>query len=87
MIISTFEHTKVIYRAAIDAAARDDEGEAWWQEVQGEVSKVLAARTISDAAAVIDWWHHDWSMVNDSAQAAAKRLREAAKNVRPTLQA
>jgi len=78
MITSTIEHTKTIYRAAIDAGARDDEGEAWWREVQDEVSEVLAARTTSEAAAVITWWHNDWTMINDSAYAAAKRLREAA---------
>ena len=74
----TIERAKAIYRSAIDARATDAEGAAWWGEVQDEVSRVLAARTLSEAAAVIDWWHNDWSMVNDTARSAAKRLRRAA---------
>lgn len=77
----SIEQTKTIYRAAIDASASDGEGEAWWREVQEEVVRLLAARTVGDAAAVIDWWHIDWAMVNDTPRAAAKRLREAARPV------
>ena len=78
----TIERTKAIYRSAIDARAADGEGEAWWSEVQAEVAEVLAARTLCDAAAVIAWWHSDWSMVGDTSRAAAKRLREAARTIK-----
>ncbi|WP_186027445.1 hypothetical protein [Burkholderia gladioli] len=33
----------------------------------------------SAAAAVIDWWHREWSSVNDSPSAAAARIRRAAR--------
>ena len=75
----TLERTKAIYRAAVDAHASDAEGEAWWAAVQIELCQVLAARTASEAAQVIAWWHHDWSMVGDTATAAAQRIRTAAR--------
>ena len=81
MAALTIEQTKAIYRSAIDAKAADGEREAWWREVQAEVAEVLAARTLGDAAAVIAWWHSDWSMVSDTSRAAAKRLREAAGTI------
>lgn len=73
----TLDRTKTIYRAAVDEKASDAEGEAWWSEVHAELSQVLAARTVGEAARVIAWWHHDWSMVGDTAKAAAQRIRAA----------
>nr|WP_280971291.1 hypothetical protein [Cupriavidus gilardii]WDE72551.1 hypothetical protein [Cupriavidus gilardii] len=68
---------KTLYRQAIDPRASDGEGPAWWSEVHAELADVLTARTVREAAAVIEWWHHDWSMVGDTAQAAATRIRNA----------
>ncbi len=68
---------KAIYRQAIDPKAGDGEGDAWWSEVGLELSGVLAAATLGEAAAMIAWWHHDWSSVGDTAQAAAQRIRRA----------
>ncbi len=68
---------KAIYRQAIDPNASDGEGDAWWSEVGAELSDVIAARTLDEAAALIAWWHHDWSSVGDTARAAAKRIRSA----------
>lgn len=68
---------KAIYRQAIDPHAGDGEGPAWWSEVIAELTDVLSARTLGEAAAVIEWWHHDWSMVGDTAKGAAARLRDA----------
>lgn len=78
----SIDQAKMVYRSAIDARASDAEGDAWWQEVQHEVSSVLSARTLSDAACVIAWWHHDWSCVGDTPRAAAKRLRDAGRTLR-----
>jgi len=82
MTTLSIDQAKAIYRAAIDSRVSDGEGDAWWRDVHEEVALVLAARTISEAAAVINWWHNDWTMVNDTARAAAKRLREAARALR-----
>jgi len=70
---------KRIYRAAVDAQASDAEGEAWWAEVHAELDEVLAARSTAEAAKVISWWHHDWSMVGDTARAAVQRIRATAR--------
>lgn len=74
---------KAIYRQAIDPNASDGEGDAWWSEVGAEVSDVLAAGSLDEAAAIIAWWHHDWSSVGDTARAAAKRIRSAGGSFRP----
>jgi hypothetical protein len=73
------EAAKAIYRVAIDELAADTEGTAWWEEVRVELIQVLAARTVAEAATLIGWWHNDWTAINDTARAAAKRLRQAAK--------
>ncbi|WP_321846937.1 hypothetical protein [Paraburkholderia bannensis] len=78
----TLDAAKAIYREAIDARASDVEGPAWWGEVADEMRDVIAARTLTDAAALIEWWHHDWTEVSDTPRAAAKRIREAARSVR-----
>jgi hypothetical protein len=51
----------------------------WWSEVHRELVEVLRAPTVNQAAAIINWWHADWSAVGDSAKEAATRLREAAR--------
>lgn len=75
----TLERAKAIYRAAVDAQASDGECADWWTKVHAELSEVLAARTVGEAAKVIAWWHHDWSMVGDAAKAAAQRIHAAAR--------
>ena len=77
----TLERAKAIYRTAVDAQASDFEGSDWWAIIHSEVSQVVAARTAGEAAKVIAWWHHDWSMVGDTATAAAQRIRAAARAV------
>lgn len=71
------EIAKAIYRQAIDPRAGDGEGAGWWSEVSIELVEVLTAATLHQAAAVIQWWHHDWSTVGDTAEAAAMRIRAA----------
>ncbi|HDR8983189.1 hypothetical protein QZM46_07615 [Burkholderia vietnamiensis] len=73
---------KAIYRHAIDSRVADGEGAAWWDEVADEVRDVVAARTISIAAELIAWWHHDWTCINDTPRKAAKRIRDAARTMR-----
>lgn len=73
----TQDEAKRVYRTAIDATASDAEGADWWIEVTNEVRKVCAAKSVTAAAAVIEWWHHDWSAIGDSAKAAAQRIRQA----------
>jgi hypothetical protein len=73
---------KAIYRHAVDPNASDGEGSAWWDEVADELRDVLAARSLNDAAKVIQWWHHDWTAVSDTPRNAAKRIREAARALR-----
>lgn len=77
----TFDQAKRIYRAAIDSAARDDEGKEWWESVACEMREVCGATSVKAAATVIDWWHNDWSCVGDSATSAAQRIRAAAKSI------
>ncbi|MDF0506620.1 hypothetical protein POK33_38360 [Burkholderia cenocepacia] len=79
----TLDMAKVIYRAAIDTRASDGESAAWWDEVADEVRDVIAARSLANAAAVIEWWHHDWAAVSDTPRDAARRIREAARALRP----
>lgn len=78
----TLDAVKAVYRNAIDSRASDVEGSAWWDEVADEMRDVIAARTLADAAALIEWWHHDWTVVSDTPRAAAKRIREAACKLR-----
>jgi hypothetical protein len=78
----SLDMTKAIYRHAVDSRARDGEGAAWWDEVVDEIRDVVAARSVSEAATVIEWWHNDWSAVSDTPRDAAKRIREAARTLR-----
>ncbi|MCC8397324.1 hypothetical protein LJ656_32635 [Paraburkholderia sp. MMS20-SJTR3] len=78
----TLDTAKEIYRHAIDPRASDGESSAWWDEVADEVRDVIAARSLGDAAAVIEWWHHDWTEVSDTPRDAAKRMREAGRALR-----
>ena len=75
----TMDRAKCIYRAAIDGSVTDAVGEVWWNEVIAELSQVVRARTAAEAAKVIGWWHHYWSMLGDTATAAARRIRAAAR--------
>lgn len=75
----SLEQCQAVYRAAIDSAVKDSESDAWWAAVAQEIREVCAAPTVAAAAAVIAWWHHDWDEVSDTAKAAAKRIRAAAK--------
>ncbi|WP_369050121.1 hypothetical protein [Burkholderia gladioli] len=78
----TLEAAKAIYRQAIDPRASETEGPAWWNEVADEVRDVIAARTLAAAAAMIEWWHRDWTQVSDTSRDAARRIREAARALR-----
>ena len=78
----TLDTAEAIYRKAIDPRASDGEGATWWDEVADEVRDVIAARSLGDAAAMIDWWHHDWTEASDTPRAAARRIREAARALR-----
>ncbi|WP_223997739.1 hypothetical protein [Burkholderia gladioli] len=77
----TLDTAKSVYRKAMDPCASD--GVAWWDEVADEVRDVIAARSLADAAAVIPWWHHDWTEVSDTSRDAARRIREAARALCP----
>ncbi|WP_186214946.1 hypothetical protein [Burkholderia gladioli] len=79
----TLDTAKAVYRKATDASAGDGEGAAWWDEVADEVRDVIAARPLAGAAAVIAWWHRDWTEVSDTSRDAARRIREAARALRP----
>ncbi len=78
-MIIALDAVKAVYRRAIDAKASDGEGPAWWAEVSAEVTAVIRAENIVVAAALIAWWHHNWSQVSDTPSAAAARLRRAAR--------
>ncbi|CAN7649244.1 hypothetical protein LJR129_005061 [Acidovorax sp. LjRoot129] len=77
----SIDQAKQVYRAAIDAKVSDAEGDDWWMAVTKEVRDVCASRSVKAGAAVIEWWHHDWSAVGDTSKAAAQRIRQAAKNI------
>ncbi len=81
----TLDAAKAIYRQAIDPRASDGESSAWWDEVADEVRDVVAARTVTAAAEVIQSWHHDWTAVSDTPRNAAKRIREAARMLCPNV--
>lgn len=70
---------KAIYRRAVDASASDCESDRWWSDVADELRRVVEAQDDRAGAAVIAWWHHDWSTVSDTPLRAAKRIRRAAK--------
>jgi len=72
---------KTVYRQAIDARARDAEGDSWWMEVAAEVQSVVDAPDARAAAAIINWWHDDWSAIGDTPARAARRIRTAAKRM------
>lgn len=76
---SVIDAAKALYRASIDARAMDGEGDAWWSDVAVELAEVISAPSIMAAANVIAWWHHDWTCVSDTPQAAASRIRRAAR--------
>ncbi len=82
MQILTLNRAKAIYRDAIDARASDTEGDAWWHAVHLELQQVVQARTASEASVVISWWHHDWTVVGDTAIAAARRIRSSARQIK-----
>ena len=42
-----------------------------------KVHVIVAAPSGADAAAVIAWWHEDWSAIGDTAKGAARRIRTA----------
>ncbi|WP_334043614.1 hypothetical protein [Burkholderia ambifaria] len=77
----SLDAAKIIYREAIDPCASDGEGAAWWDEVADEVRDVISARSVNEAAEIIDWWHFDSTAVSDTARSAAKRIRHAARNL------
>ncbi len=73
----TLDQTKAVYRQAVDAGVRDSEGADWWTNVHRELQAVAEAPNLASAEDVIRWWHHDWSMVGDTARDAARRIRKA----------
>lgn len=75
----THDQAMQLYRASIDPLATIREGLDWWAAVRAELEKVIAAKSASAGALVIEWWHHDWSMVADRAIDAARRIRLQAK--------
>jgi hypothetical protein len=77
----SIEQAKAIYREAIDPRASDGESTSWWDDVRADVEQVVCARTERDAAAVIAWWHHDWSLCSDTPSEAARRIRRAARAI------
>lgn len=79
MVELSLDQVKQVYRCAVDATAKDAEGMDWWRSVAIEVHAVCAAPSVESAAAVIAWWHHDWSTIGDSATAAARRIRQASR--------
>ncbi|RZT35446.1 hypothetical protein [Cupriavidus agavae] len=79
----TLEQVKQIYREAMDPLAKDAEGSDWWASVFANVTGVVRAKSLIDAAEVIQWWHSDWewNQVADSPLEAAQRIRDAAHAV------
>lgn len=75
----TNDQAMQLYRASIDPLASTREGPDWWAEVKAELEQVITAKSASAGALVIEWWHHDWSMVSDRAIDASRRIRRHAK--------
>jgi hypothetical protein len=75
----SIEQARTIYRDAIDPLASDGESISWWDDIRSEVEQVASARTERDAAALIAWWHHDWSLYSDTPMSAVRRIRRPAR--------
>lgn len=78
----THEQAMQLYRASIDPLASIREGLDWWAAVKAELEQVIAAKSASAGARIIEWWHHDWSMVSDRPVDAASRIRTHAKQLK-----
>ena len=50
----SLDTAKAIYLRAVDPRASDSEGAAWWDDVANEVRDVIAARSLNDAALVLE---------------------------------
>jgi len=61
----SLDMAKAIYRKVIDPPACDGEGAACWEEVAEQVRGVVSARSLNEAAGIIDWWHYDWTLLSD----------------------
>lgn len=79
----TLDQVRTIYRQAIDPKAKDAEGSDWWDSVSANVLDVTTAPTIAEAAKAIEWWRSawEWKQFGDSAKAAARRIRQAARSI------
>lgn len=75
----THDQAVQLYRASIDPLASIREGLDWWAAVRAELEQVIAAKSASAGARIIEWWHHDWAMVSDRAIDASRRIRQQAK--------
>ena len=78
----THDQAMQLYRAAIDPVASIREGQDWWAAVRAELEQVITATSATAGARIIEWWHHDWSMVSDRAIDASRRIRKQAKMLR-----
>lgn len=70
-----------IYQAAVDPNIGVEQGSQWCATVSEELDAVIAAPDIAEAAGIITWWHHDWSMVGQTPKRVAGRIRRQAARV------
>ncbi|MFD1559621.1 hypothetical protein ACFSHT_28935 [Paraburkholderia silviterrae] len=77
----SFDEIRTLYRQAIDPRASDHEPSVWWDAVAEEMREVMSASTDREAAALIEWWHNDWTSVSDTPVAAARRIRRTARQM------
>jgi hypothetical protein len=56
-----------------------EELESLRERLAAEVQSVVDAPDARAAAAIINWWHDDWSAIGDTPTRAARRIRPAAK--------
>lgn len=78
----THEQAMQLYRASIDPLASIREGLDWWAAVKTELEQVIAAKSASAGARIIEWWHHDWSMVSGGPLDAASWIRTHANQLK-----
>lgn len=77
----SFDEIRTVYRQGIDPGASGREPSVWWGAVAEATRDVVSAGTDREAAAVMEWWHNDGTLVSNTPMAAARRIRRAPRQM------
>ncbi|MES2740767.1 MAG: hypothetical protein V4754_07420 [Pseudomonadota bacterium] len=70
-----------IDQSAVDPTMGAEQGVQWWADVSAELDALIAAPDSTAAAGIIAWWHHDHSMIGQTSNRVAGRIRRQAAQV------